>query len=696
MTAARLFSLVLGTLLAAVVTTTSGVQLQTVLSTGLASPVFVTHAGDRSNRLFIVERGGTIRVLQPGGAAPTLFLDIRTKVATAGGEQGLLGLAFHPQYATNGRFFVSYTRAADGAIQISEFAVSSNANVAASTETPLLTIPHPTNTNHNGGMLAFGPDGFLYIGVGDGGSGNDPPNNAQNLGVLLGKILRIDVNHPDAVTGTRYSAPPDNPFVNGGGRREIFAYGLRNPWRFSFDRATGQMWVGDVGQGAREEVDTPIVKGGNYGWRVYEGSTCTNLSPALCNPASFLFPVLEYGHTGGRCSITGGYVYRGNAGALAKGTYVYADYCTGEIFSWNGSAQTLIMDSAFNVASFGEDEQGELYVVDLKGTISRLAADPTSPGALVNGSFEVPALGNGYQYGPSASGIGWSFGNGTGIQGNGSAWHAAAAPGGTQTAFIQGAGAITQSVSLTPGNYTLTFQVARRAYAAPAGGVQPLRVTVDGAQIGANVVPSGTSFAVVSIPFSIAASGAHVIGFSGTDASGDKTTFVDAVSVTTGAPPSTLANASFETPRLGSGYQYAPTASGVAWTFGPGAGIQANGSAWGATTAPNGTQTAFVQGTGSIAQTVTLATGTYSLIFQVARRSYASPFGTTQPVRVSVDGQELSTVTPSSTSFAPISLQFTVVTQGAHTIAFAGTDGTGDKSTFIDAISLAPTSGAAQ
>src|SRR4029079_11192655 len=199
------------------------------------SPVFVTHAGDGSNRLFIVEQGGVVRVAQPGTRTGSVFLDIRAKV-TAGGEQGLLGLAFHPGYAANGRFFVYYTRSGDGSIVVSAFTVSGNPNVANAAETILLTIPHSEFPNHNGGMMAFGPDGYLYMGVGDGGSGNDPPNNAQNINVLLGKILRIDVDHPDPVAQTLYSAPSGNPFRGAtAGRDEIFALGMRNPWRFSFD-----------------------------------------------------------------------------------------------------------------------------------------------------------------------------------------------------------------------------------------------------------------------------------------------------------------------------------------------------------------------------------------------------------------------------------------------------------------------------
>ncbi len=361
--------------LTVLLTTTTLVAIQlTPVATGLASPLFVGNAGDHSNRLFIVEQGGVILVLQPGSSTPTTFLDIQAKVV-AGGEQGLLGLAFHPQYAGNGRFFVYYTRTGDGTIVIAEYHVFGDPNVADPTETILLTIPHPTNTNHNGGMMAFGPDGYLYIGVGDGGSANDPPNNAQNINVLLGKILRIDINAP----GVPYQSPPTNPFFGATpGRDEIFAYGTRNPWRFSFDRNTHVQWVGDVGQGAREEVDTPIVSGGNYGWRVFEGNLCTNIDPALCSsPQNYIFPIFDYEHTLGRCSITGGYVYRGSQGALPTGTYIYADYCTGEIFGWNGSSQSLLLDTAMNISSFGEDEAGELYVVGLGGTVHKIVASAT-------------------------------------------------------------------------------------------------------------------------------------------------------------------------------------------------------------------------------------------------------------------------------------------------------------------------------
>ncbi len=263
---------------------------------------------------------------------------------------------------------------------IAEYAASAaNPEVADATERVLLTIPHPSFSNHNGGMVAFGPDGYLYIGVGDGGSGNDPPNNAQNKDALLGKLLRIDVDRQSG--SLPYAIPLSNPFIGTiDGRDEIFAYGLRNPWRFAFDRLTNQLWIADVGQGDREEVNTPIRHGGNYGWRVYEGSSCTNIDSTLCSPSNYLFPVFEYGHTGGRCSITGGYIYRGSLNSLPEGLYVYGDFCSGEVFTWNGTEQRLLLDTSLNISSFGEDDAGEIYVVALNGVVSRIAG-ANSPGA---------------------------------------------------------------------------------------------------------------------------------------------------------------------------------------------------------------------------------------------------------------------------------------------------------------------------
>jgi glucose/arabinose dehydrogenase len=349
---------------------TSGVRIELEpLASGLSSPVYVTSARDSTNRLFIVERGGRIKVLAEGAAAPTLFLDISSR-AVAGGEQGLLGLAFHPQFETNRRFFVNYTRRSDGATVVAEYRASaSNPNVADPTESVVLVIAQPF-ANHNGGMIEFGPDGFLYIAMGDGGSASDPGNRAQNINELLGKILRIDVDNPGG--GLAYSSPSDNPFFGAtAGRDEIYAIGLRNPFRFSFDRGTGQLWAGDVGQGDREEVDV-ITRGGNYGWRVFEGTRCTNSDPQLCNTLSAIAPIAEYSHANGRCSITGGYVYRGARLSLPLGSYIFGDFCTGEIFLFNEGAQTLLLDTDMSISSFGEDEAGEIYVVDLSGSIHRI------------------------------------------------------------------------------------------------------------------------------------------------------------------------------------------------------------------------------------------------------------------------------------------------------------------------------------
>lgn len=372
----------------------ASIRLVPVLS-GLDNPVLVTNARDGSNRLFIVEQAGVIKVLQPGAASPTVLLDISTKVLF-GGEQGLLGLTFHPQFASNRRFFVDYTRKPDGATVIAQYQVlPGNPNVAGPTETALLVIPQPF-ANHNGGMIEFGPDGFLYIAMGDGGSGNDPGNRAQDITQLLGKILRIDVDHPSG--GLPYSSPPDNPFVGDpAGRDEIFASGLRNPYRFSFDRATGDLYGGDVGQNAVEEIDI-ITRGGNYGWRIWEGTQCTGNDPTLCNPADFIFPITEYTHAAGRCGVIGGYVYRGVRASLPAGSYVYGDLCTGEIFVLQVELATVALDTELTLSSFGEDEAGELYVVSLGGTVDRIAnacdpggaPDPACPAVSLLASVNQP------------------------------------------------------------------------------------------------------------------------------------------------------------------------------------------------------------------------------------------------------------------------------------------------------------------
>ncbi len=359
------------------------IQLQPFVS-GLAFPVFVTSARDSSNRLFILERAGKIQLLTPGATAPlaTPFLDITAKVLTSasvGDERGLLGLAFHPQFKTNRRFFVNYTRRTDGATVVSEFTASAaNANVADTTEKIILTIPQPFS-NHNGGMMDFGKDGFLYIGQGDGGSGNDPGNRAQNIEELLGKFLRIDVDIPNGAVP--YSSPSSNPFFGPtAGRDEIYAVGLRNPWRWSFDRLTGELYAGDVGQGAVEEIDK-ITLGSNYGWRVLEGTRCTNLGPAACTAPGFTPPIYDYPQAGGRCSVTGGYVYRGALGSLPTGSYVFGDYCTGEILLFENGSARLLLDSPYNISSFGEDEAGELFLVHLGGGTNGVIYRITNPNA---------------------------------------------------------------------------------------------------------------------------------------------------------------------------------------------------------------------------------------------------------------------------------------------------------------------------
>jgi glucose/arabinose dehydrogenase len=338
-------------------------------------PVDLQHSNDQTHRLFVVEQAGAIYVFpnNPTTANKKLFLDIKSKVDDGGNEEGLLGLAFHPNYKSNGYFYVNYTASSPNRTVISRFTVSAaNADQAdVNSEQVLLTYSQPYS-NHNGGQISFGSDGFLYIAVGDGGSGGDPQDNGQNRSTLLGTILRIDVNKQE--NGNQYGIPPDNPFVNSGNfRPEIFAYGLRNPWRFSFDTETKQLWTGDVGQNAYEEIDI-IEKGGNYGWNTMEGKHCFSPSSG-CATSGLKLPVWEYGRSEG-VSITGGFVYRGSSLKSLIGKYIYADYGSRKIWSLdvstNPPVNTELMEPDFNISSFGVDENNELFMCAFDGKIYRL------------------------------------------------------------------------------------------------------------------------------------------------------------------------------------------------------------------------------------------------------------------------------------------------------------------------------------
>jgi glucose/arabinose dehydrogenase len=328
---------------------------------GLRRPVFLTHAGDE--RLFIIEQVGRIWIWQDGELLTTPFLDIVSSVDSRGNEEGLLGLAFDPNYAQNGYFYLNFT-ASDSTTRVARFSVSAqDPNLADPRSRLELMVVEQPYDNHNGGMLAFGPDGYLYIGLGDGGSAGDPLNAGQDDSQLLGKLLRVDVSQ-----GDQYAIPADNPFLEDPeARPELWATGLRNPWRFSFDRLTGDLYIADVGQNAIEEVNFQAADspgGQDYGWRYFEGSYNYQNPPRDKTP--FTFPVAEYQH-GQHCSVTGGYVYRGETLPDLNGVYLYADYCSGVIWSLrqqDGIWQTRVwMDSNFNITSFGEDAAGEVYIL---------------------------------------------------------------------------------------------------------------------------------------------------------------------------------------------------------------------------------------------------------------------------------------------------------------------------------------------
>lgn len=380
---------------------------------GLSQPLFLTHAPADNDRLFVVERTGRIRIIENGTLLPAPFLNIQSQVDSSWLEWGVLGLAFHPDYSNNGFFFVNYVELGGDSI-IARFQVSANPNVAdAASEQRILYLDQP-NQNHRGGWMDFGPDGYLYDFQGDGGPQQDPFGRAQNLSLLQGKVLRLDVDGPDGIPGTadddgfpadpdrHYHIPIDNPFVGITGADEIWSYGLRNPWRGSFDRDTGDLWIGDVGQYAREEINVQPASstgGENYGWRCIEGFLCTGLTGCTCTSPDLVPPVHDYNHGFGT-SITCGYVYRGCAIPNLDGTFFFADYTTARIWSfrYDGATTTEFQErtaeleppgapSISTLSSFGEDAQGEIYILDYNGgeVFRIVSATPITPDPCVSG-----------------------------------------------------------------------------------------------------------------------------------------------------------------------------------------------------------------------------------------------------------------------------------------------------------------------
>ena len=345
-----------------------------LVAQGLSQPLFLTAPRSDSSRLFVVEQGGRVRIIRNDSLLTRNLLDLRGRVST-GNEQGLLSIAFHPQYATNGYVFVSYTNVA-GDTRVLRYHAANADSLDATVADTILRVDQPYS-NHNGGLVAFGPDGFLYVGLGDGGSGNDPENRAQHPDSILGKMLRIDVNG-----ALPYAIPPTNPFAgNSDTLPEIWAMGLRNPWRFSFDRSTGDLYIADVGQGTREEVNFQSgasTGAENYGWRIMEGAICRG--GGSCNMAGLVLPIVDYVNGLDGCAVTGGYVYRGAAIPGLAGTYFYADYCDAWIRTFRYSGGQLVdhwdwsqkLVAGGPISSFGEDARGELYVIAHNGRVYRL------------------------------------------------------------------------------------------------------------------------------------------------------------------------------------------------------------------------------------------------------------------------------------------------------------------------------------
>lgn len=402
----RLNKIFLGLILASGASAFGGQNIRSVRHvTGLSSPVFLTYAPGDFQRLFIVQQNGQIRIRSGNATLSPPFLNLGVggaNIIVSGGEQGLLGLAFHPNYQSNGTFYVYYTASGGGANTLARYSVSGDPNIANPSGVVLFSVADPFS-NHNGGWIAFGPDGYLYIAMGDGGSGNDPNNAGQNINTMLGKMHRIDVDGADGIPGNDdddgilgngiagYSNPPDNPFAGATpGLDSIWAYGLRNPWRNSFDRATGDLYIADVGQGAWEEINFQAggaTGGANYGWRCMEGNACTGLSGCTCNAPSLTLPIHVYSHAGTNCSITGGYVYRGCSIPDLQGVYFFADFCANTIWSfrYTGGVVTeftnrtaeLVPDAGTitSITSFGEDAYGELYILDQGGEVFKILPD---------------------------------------------------------------------------------------------------------------------------------------------------------------------------------------------------------------------------------------------------------------------------------------------------------------------------------
>jgi glucose/arabinose dehydrogenase len=658
----------------------------TQVVSGLSNPTAMEIAPD--GRIFVDEQGGNVRVIKNGTLLSTPFASF---TVDSSGERGLLGITFDPNFNSNHYVYVYYTATSPTTHnRVSRLTASTTSDtMVAGSEVDLLDLPTLGATNHNGGALHFGPDGDLYIAVGN----NAVNSNSQSLSTTLGKMLRIK---PDG------SIPTDNPFSSSttGINKAIWALGLRNPFTFAFQTGTGRMFINDVGENTWEEIDDGIA-GSNYGWPNSEGFKQPGDQSTTIG--TYRDPLFEYGHGSGNTvgsAIVGGTFYDPTTStfpASYTGTYFFEDLTNGWIRNFDpttGTATAFATGLPFGLDDLKVGPDGSLYSLargngSNTGTLSQIQYHANS--VIIDPGFEAPAQGSGsnaYTYSPSGSA--WTFTSGAGLTGNGSGFTSGnpSAPQGSQVAFLQFTGSVSQVVNLAAGSYTVTFSAAQRQNFQASS--QQIKVTVDG-NIVLTLTPAGTTYAIYATNSFTVTAGSHTIAFVGLNPNGgDNTAFLDQVSVNAFTSPPPLGDAGFESPSVGTGSTaYVSDPSGTPWTFSGTAGISANATnlTSGNSSAPQGSQVAFLQDFGSISQVVTLSSGSYAITFSAVQRQNNQ--ASTQVIKVTEDGNTVATITPSGSSYATYVTSYFTVSAGSHTIAFVGADPDGgDNTAFLDQITI--------